>query len=111
MILGTIIVGGLLAATFAGVGFARIVGVARMRESAQRSGTPFATYRVIGVLEIAGSVGIAAGLWRVAAGDGDVGFAAASCVFLLLVGALATHLRAVEPPAEWPASARIAGSR
>jgi hypothetical protein len=111
MILGTIIVGGLLSAAFAGVGFARLAGAAPMRAAARRSGTPFATYRVIGLLEIAGAAGIAGGLWRVAAGDGDAGFAAASCIFLLLVGALATHLRAIEPPAEWPVSARITGLR
>jgi hypothetical protein len=101
MIFGVIVVGGLAALAVAGAGLAKLLGVPEVRGSAQRFAIPFAAYRLIGALEILGAAGIIAGLWRIRNGECDLGVLAASCLFLMVVGAVATHVRASDPPARW----------
>ena len=73
---------------FAVLGVAKILALPPMRELAAKSGFSTAAYRRIGVLEVAGAVGVALGpvvpLFGGLAGAG---------LLLLLAGALATHVR------------------
>ncbi len=108
MVIATIVVGGLIALAFAGAGGSKLAGAPMLRESAQRFGIPLAAYRVIGALEIVGAAGIIVGLWRIGVGDVNLGIVAASCLFLLMVGAVATHVRAADPPARWAPAATLA---
>ena len=108
MVIVTIVVGGLIALAFAGAGASKLAGLPTMRESAQRFGIPLAAYRIIGALEIAGAAGIIVGLWRVAIGDVTFVVVATSCLFLLMVGAVATHIRAADPPGPWAPPAALA---
>lgn len=61
----------------------------RMLAAAEHFEVPWAHYRLIGVAELAATAGVLAGLrWSA------LGLAAASGMAVLLVGAVATHLRA-----------------
>jgi len=79
----------LLALAFLAAGGAKIAGAPMMRESASHFGIPFNQYRGIGVLEIAGVLGLAIGF-----ANKNLGIAAAICLCLLVIGAAITHLRA-----------------
>ncbi|HEV3153177.1 MAG TPA: DoxX family protein [Candidatus Baltobacteraceae bacterium] len=86
------VIGVLLALAFLVIGGAKIAGVSTMREAASHFGIPYNTYRAIGVLEIAGALGVLIGFVNKA-----LGIAAGIGLFLLLIGAVASHLRVRDP--------------
>jgi hypothetical protein len=85
----------LVAAGFLVLGTAKILALAPMRERAAHSGFSVRAYRGIGVLEVAGAVGVALGpvvpLFGGLAGAG---------LLCLLAGALITHVRNGDRPRE-----------
>ena len=99
MFIATIAVGALLALAFFGAGGAKLAGVPAMRQSAEHLGFSFTSYRVIGMLEIVAAVGILLGLSHF--GGVSIGVAAAAAIAILMLGAMVTHIRAGDPPAQW----------
>src|SRR5579872_6524856 len=77
-----------LAVFFAGLGTAKLLAVAPMRRAAAHFGLPTNAYRSLGALEIAGAIGLLLGLARPV-----FGAVAGVGLLLLLVGALASHVR------------------
>ena len=81
------------AAMFAlAAGAPKVFGVGRVGGNWRHYGVPHVAWRAIGVLEIAGAVGLAAGVFA----DARCGLASAAGLCALMVGALATHVRAKE---------------
>lgn len=84
----TTILASVLAAVFAAFGTAKLLAVPSMRTRAAHVGFSVGAYRRIGALEVAGAIGLLAGsaapLLRTLAAVG---------LLLLLVGAVATHVR------------------
>jgi hypothetical protein len=72
---------------FGALGVAKVAAVPAMRKKAHHLGFSVPSYRVIGVLELAGAAGVAIGL--VAA---PLGYAAAGGLVLLMLGAAGAHL-------------------
>jgi uncharacterized membrane protein YphA (DoxX/SURF4 family) len=73
-------------------GVAKLAGVERMRQGAERFGIPWPRYRLIGLLEMAAAAGILVGLdWR------PLGIAAGIGTGALMIGALAYHRHARDP--------------
>lgn len=89
----TIAVSILLALAFLGAGAAKLVGVEQSDQMRDHLGIGVVQWRVIGVLEVAGAVGVLLGL-AVSA----LGAAAAAGLLLTSLGGAATHLRAGDPP-------------
>ena len=77
-----------LAAAVLGAGIAKLAGAAAMRQVAAHLGISWPAYRRIGVLEVAGAVGVVSGLVVPL-----LGALAAACLTVLLVLAAAAHLR------------------
>lgn len=78
----------LLAIVFFPLGIAKVLAVADMRQRAEHTGFSVTAYRGIGALEIAGAVGLLAGLvWW------PLGVAAGIGLALMMIGALITHLK------------------
>ncbi|WP_280247080.1 DoxX family protein [Nocardia abscessus] len=78
----------ILAAQFTVFGILKLAAVKQMRDRAAHVGMSVTTYRVIGALEVAGAAGLVIGtVWW------PVGLAAGIGLVLLMVGAIATHLR------------------
>ena len=73
---------------FALLGAAKILALPRMRELATEAGFSVDAYRRIGVLEVAGAIGVALG-----PALPPLGVLAAAGLLALLAGAIATHLR------------------
>lgn len=67
-----------------------------MVEEAAHLGLPTGGYRLVGVAELAGAVGLVVGLFWA-----PPGIAAAGGLVLLMIGALVTHLRVGDRPAAW----------
>ena len=79
----------LLAASCLVAAVPTLAGHPRMRASAARFGIAWERYALIGVAELAATLGVVAGLsWR------PLGVAAALCMVPLLLGAIWMHLRA-----------------
>ena len=77
-----------VALVFAVLGVAKILTVPRMREMAAHAGFSVAAYRRIGVLEVAGAIGVPLSpIVRLFGGLAGAG------LLLLLAGALTTHVR------------------
>jgi hypothetical protein len=70
------------------LGAAKILALPRMRELATEAGFSVDAYRRIGVLELAGAIGVAVGT-----AVPPLGVLAAAGLLALLAGAIATHLR------------------
>jgi uncharacterized membrane protein YphA (DoxX/SURF4 family) len=90
----TIVLAVVLAVSVLGAGVAKLAGAPAMRQSADHLGFTWPAYRRIGALEIAGALGVLAGL-----AVPLLGVLAAACLALLLVLAVATHLRRGDGPA------------
>lgn len=82
----------LLALLFLAVGVPKAAAVPRTAEQADRFGVPRGLYRVVGVLEVLGGVGVVVGLWLP-----WLGVAAGAGLALLMLGAAVSHLRAKDP--------------
>ena len=81
---------------FALLGTAKIMAVPPMRYLASEAGFSVDAYRGIGVLEVAGAVGVALGL-----AVPLLGRIAAVGLLLLLAGALITHIRQGDGPRKY----------
>lgn len=73
----------------------KLAGQARQVETAQQLGIAFARYRLIGIPELAASIGLIVGLWVP-----GIGAAAAIGLALLMVGATVVRARAARPMTE-----------
>jgi uncharacterized membrane protein YphA (DoxX/SURF4 family) len=78
-----------LAVAFTGAGATKLTGQSAMRESAAHLGIAWERYRLIGVLELAGAVGVLIGLAVTV-----LGALAAIGVTLLMIAAIVVHRRA-----------------
>lgn len=76
-------------------GGSKLAGQARQVETAQQLGIAFARYRLIGIPELAASIGLIVGLWVP-----GIGAAAAIGLALLMVGATVVRVRAARPMTE-----------
>lgn len=87
---------GLLAATgFGMAGLAKVSGQTAMRESAAHIGMQWSQFRLIGLAEVAGAIGVVLGL---ASNDlVAVGVAAAAGLALVGIGAVGVHRKAGDP--------------
>jgi hypothetical protein len=86
--IATIVLSVLLAAAFLGSGAAKLAAAKQSIEIRDRLGVGAGLWRGIGALEVAAAVGLAVGLPVPA-----LGIAAAAGLVLLLIGAIATHVR------------------
>lgn len=91
----TAVVTGLLAAFFLLAAYMKLAGLPQSLEVRDRMKLAPAQWRFIGVLEIAGAAGAAIGL-----AVRELGVAATACLVVLSLGAIASHLRAGDPPKE-----------
>lgn len=84
-------------------GIAKLAGVQVMRRDAARFGFDYRAYRLVGAIELLGGAAVALGslFWPLGAA-GAIGLA------LLMVGAVATHIR-VKDPVGKTASAAVFG--
>jgi hypothetical protein len=83
----------LLALLFGGLGFAKILALPFARERASHLRFSVSAFRLIGTAEACGATGLMAGIrWPA------LGILAASCLMLLLGGALVAHLRNGDGP-------------
>jgi hypothetical protein len=89
----TIVLAVVLAVAVLGAGVAKLAGAPAMRQSADHLGFSWPAYRRIGALELAGALGVLAGLVVPL-----LGVLAAGCLVLLLALATATHLRRGDGP-------------
>jgi DoxX-like protein len=92
MYLATIVLSVLLALAVFGAGGTKLAGTRRMREGAAHAHFPYPAWRGIGALEVAGGAGLLVGL-----AYAPLGIAAAIGLVLLMIGAVATHLRVGDP--------------
>jgi hypothetical protein len=86
----------LLSVIFLLLGTAKILALGPMRERAAEVGFSSAAYRRIGVLEVAGAIGLLVGLV-----EPVIGALAAAGLLLLLVGAMVAHVRHGDGPREF----------
>ena len=83
-----VVFGALTALFMLGGGVGKVTGQPAMRESAQHFAIQWEHYRFLGVVEIAATVGVVAGLWL-----NGLGLAAGVGATALMVGAVLFHLR------------------
>ena len=83
----------LIAVAFAVLGTSKIRAVPSMQARAAHVGFSVGTYRRIGALEVAGAAGILLGL-----AIPQLGVLAATCLLLLMIGAVGAHLRQHDGP-------------
>jgi hypothetical protein len=88
MFIAAAVLAGLLAVLFASAGVDKFTGAQRQVDTAAKLGIPWRRYRLIGVPEVAASVGLLAGLVIA-----PIGVAAAIGLVLLMTGALAFRVR------------------
>jgi hypothetical protein len=101
--IAVIVLSVLLAVAFLGAGGAKLAGAQQMRDAAQHVGFSFRSYQGIGALEAAGGVGLLIGLaWA------PLAIAAAAGLTILMIGAVAVHLRAKDSVAQFGPAALLA---
>jgi hypothetical protein len=77
---------------FVAGGAPKILGAGRVGGNWKHYGLPQAAWKGIGVCELLGALGLVAGIVV----DARLGFAAAVCLLLLMLGAVRTHVKARE---------------
>ncbi|WP_229397757.1 DoxX family protein [Micromonospora okii] len=82
----------ILAAVFLSVGLSKLLGQQRTREQMDHIGVSVGLTKILGVLDLAGVVGLIVGLFWPPAG-----IAAAVGIVLEMIGAVIYHLRARDP--------------
>ena len=92
MVIATVIASVVLALVAAASGIPKVMGTAQMVEEARHLGVPRIGYIVIGSLELAAAVGLLAGLAVT-----PLGIAAATGIILMMIGAVASHVRVGDP--------------
>lgn len=98
-----IILGSVLAAAFSALGAAKLAKTPSMLARAAHVGFSSGSYQLIGAAELAGAAGVVAGLWV-----NPLGYAAAGGLLALLSGALLTHVRKGDRPADLAPAALFA---
>lgn len=99
----TIALAVVLAAAFAVLGVAKLAKAPSMVARAGHVGFTAERYQIIGAAELSGAVGVVAGL-----SHAPFGYAAGVGLLLLLAGALLTHARQGDGPAELAPAALFA---
>jgi hypothetical protein len=89
----TVVITGLLAALFMSTAAMKLAGVTQSLAIRDHLGVAAPTWRLIGVLELAGASGALLGL-----AVPQLGIAACAGLVLTSLGAISTHLRAGDPP-------------
>lgn len=89
MPIATVVVTVLLAALFGFASSIKLLGVSQSLKVRDHLGVSPARWRGIGLLELAGVIGVLAGLWWA-----PIGVAAAVGLALLAIGAITFHIRA-----------------
>lgn len=92
MFITTAVLTMLLAAGFVAAGLPKVLAQPAAVDNARQLGYPLPAFRLIGVLELAGSAGLLIGMYWA-----PLGVAAASGLVLLILGAVTTHLRRKDP--------------
>src|SRR5262245_51825995 len=88
MFVALIVLSGLLALAFLASGGQKVLGSAQVEQTAHHLRVPLNGYKAIGALELAGAAGLIIGIfWP------PLGIAAGIGLFLLVVGAVITHVR------------------
>lgn len=90
-----IVIGIALAVAFTALGVAKIAKTSPMRARAEHVGFSAESYQLIGVAEVLGAGGVAAGLFYA-----PVGYAAGAGLLVLLVGAVGAHRRSGDRAAD-----------
>jgi uncharacterized membrane protein YphA (DoxX/SURF4 family) len=85
----TVIISVVTAAAFAYAGYLKVSGAEQQVAEAEHLGVEWSAYRLIGVAELLGALGLLLGLWL-----SWLGVVAAFCLVALIGGALITHARA-----------------
>ncbi|MFI7665620.1 DoxX family protein [Nocardia sp. NPDC049526] len=99
MTVASVVFAVLLAIGFLPLGVVKVLAVADMRRRAEHFGYSVSAFRGIGVLEIAGALGVLAGLvWW------PLGVAAGIGLVLLMIGAVITHVKAGDGVGEYAPS-------
>ncbi len=88
MFIVTAVLAALLAAGYVAAGLPKVLARPAMVDNARHLGFPLPAFRLIGLLELAGSAGLLVGLYWA-----PLGIAAASGLVLLISGGLIAHLR------------------
>jgi uncharacterized membrane protein YphA (DoxX/SURF4 family) len=89
MFIATVIVGSLLATMFVAAGLPKVGKASSAVSQAEELKIAPTSYQIIGVLELLGAAGVLLGLWI-----SWLGVAAGSGLALMMIGAVAAHLRA-----------------
>jgi hypothetical protein len=88
MFIATIVLSALLAVTFLGAGIPKVIGAKQSLQMRDQVRAGADLWRVVGALEIAAAVGLAAGIALPV-----LGIAAAVGLALLMIGGIAAHVR------------------
>lgn len=92
MTITSIVLAVLLAAVLTGSGFAKFTKADAVVENLSKANVPLGMYPFLALTEIAGAVGLIAGIWWT-----PLGIAAAVGVVLYFAGAVVFHVRAKDP--------------
>lgn len=98
MNVAAIILASVLALACLAAGSMKVLSLPPAKADADRFGMSYGSYKVIGLLEAAGGIGLAIGVF--VADFWWVGVAAAVGLVALTIGALITHVRAGDPAAK-----------
>jgi hypothetical protein len=94
LFVATAVLSSVLSLLYAIGGVGKLLGARQQVKTAEHLGIPWARYRLIGVAEVAASIGLLIGLAVV-----PIGVAAAVGLILLMAGALAFRIRVGDGPA------------
>lgn len=96
MTIALVVLGALLGAAAAGSGIAKLAKVPQVMESMASVGVSPRQVPALALLEIAGAAGLAVGI-----ASKPLAIAAATCLALYFLGAVASHVRKRHTPAEY----------
>jgi len=92
MKIAAVVLSGVVALAFLATGAAKLLGHVRMIETSTHLGYSMRSFRIIGLLEVLGAIGIMLAPWWL-----PLSVAAATGLILLMIGAAIAHLRAKDP--------------
>jgi uncharacterized membrane protein len=92
MLIAAVVLTGLVAVVFIATGVAKLLGHPKMVEASEHLGYSMRAFRIIGLLEVLGAVGI-----LLAPLSLPLSVAAATGLILMMIGGSIAHLRASDP--------------
>ncbi|MGH8880246.1 MAG: DoxX family protein [Stackebrandtia sp.] len=92
MYIATVVIAGVLALMFIASGIPKVLAIPKAVAGADHLRVGHGLFRIIGVLEILGAVGVAAGLWWALPG-----IAAGVGLTALMIGGVITHVKVGDP--------------